>query len=109
MEQFGADRELAIMAGAPGGTGQSTPLAKAATAGKDDAGSGSSRDERSFGGDWYTSTSAQTSRKIAGLACRADSHQADALRSDQKAVSTGDSSQERCANAYFQIGLILIR
>jgi hypothetical protein len=36
-------------------------------------------------------SSAQTSRKIAGLACRTCAHQADALRGDQKAVSTGHS------------------
>jgi hypothetical protein len=81
-----ASRELWL---ARGSAGCAASVAKAASAGKNDSGTGATGYGSGFGEDWYTDPRAQTPGKVAGLAARTGTHQTDALRRAQKDAAQG--------------------
>jgi hypothetical protein len=99
VEQLAADCELATVAGANRRRRPAPALAKTATTGKKNSGTRPSRYERNFGEDWYTSASAKTAGKSAGLVNWTRSQPANSSRSAQKAVSTDFRDQEQLAQS----------
>ena len=74
-------------------------MAKAASAGTNDAKTGTTRDGSGFGGDGDTGQRTQTAGKVTGLACGTGTHPADALRRHQKDDPKASDSKKTAATA----------